>query len=208
MGPANRRLMWHGILLFLLGLVTGLLDQRFTNMRMGVSAHLEGVMNGIFLIAVGAIWNEVRLSPPAKMAAFRTALYGTYANWVFTTLGAVLGTAAANPISAAGHHGQPWQESLVGAGFLSVAHFVLGEDLEDRAVIDRHASNSGVDLTTLHPALEDGSAARFVTETEMTGRKFGVQGTPAWLLDQRLITGLRPAAEFERLAEYALQVRH
>ena len=29
------RLMWHGMFLFLLGLVTGLLEQRFTNMRMG-----------------------------------------------------------------------------------------------------------------------------------------------------------------------------
>jgi hypothetical protein len=28
--------------------------------------------------------------------------------------------AAANPIAAARHHGQPWQESLAGAGFLSV----------------------------------------------------------------------------------------
>jgi len=46
------------------------LERRFTNMRMGVSTHLEGVMNGIFLVAVGAIWNEVRLSPPAKTAAF------------------------------------------------------------------------------------------------------------------------------------------
>ena len=70
MRPANRRLMWHGMFLFLLGLVTGLLERRFTNMRMGVSAHLEGVMNGIFLAAVAAIWNEVRLSPPAKTAAF------------------------------------------------------------------------------------------------------------------------------------------
>ena len=64
-------------------------------------------MNGIFLVAVGAIWNEVSLSPPAKTAAFWTALYGTYANWVFTTLGAMLGTAAANLITAAGHHAQP-----------------------------------------------------------------------------------------------------
>jgi hypothetical protein len=31
----NRRLMWHGVLLFLLGLVTGLLEQHFTNIRMG-----------------------------------------------------------------------------------------------------------------------------------------------------------------------------
>jgi predicted DsbA family dithiol-disulfide isomerase len=86
------------------------------------------------------------------------------------------------------------------------AHFVLGEDLEDIAVIDRHARNSDVDLTALHAALEDGSAANFVIEAEMIGRKYGVQATPAWLLGQRLITGLRPTAEFERLAEYTLQV--
>jgi hydroxylaminobenzene mutase len=34
--------MWHGMLLFLLGLMTGLIERRFTNTRMGVSAHLGG----------------------------------------------------------------------------------------------------------------------------------------------------------------------
>jgi len=81
------------------------------------------------------------------------------------------------------------------------AHFVLGEDLEDAAVIDRHASESGIHLTGLHAALADDSAAAAVTEAEMIGRKYGVQGTPAWLVGERLIAGLRPAAEFERLAE-------
>src|SRR5215470_12636458 len=33
------------------------------------------------------------------------------------------------------------------------AHFALGEDLEDPAVIDRHASKSAVDLSALHAAL-------------------------------------------------------
>src|SRR5215472_10417254 len=81
------------------------------------------------------------------------------------------------------------------------AHFVLGEDLKDPAVIDRHASESGIDLAALHAALADDSAAAAVAEAEMIGRKYGVQGTPAWLLGERLITGLRPAPEFERLAE-------
>src|SRR5215470_15231375 len=44
MGDSNRRLMCYGMLLFLFGLVTGLVEQRFTNMRMGVAAHLEGVV--------------------------------------------------------------------------------------------------------------------------------------------------------------------
>jgi hydroxylaminobenzene mutase len=59
MRTADRGLMWHGMFLFLIGLVTGLNERRFTNMRMALSAHLEGVMNGIFLIAVGAIWRQV-----------------------------------------------------------------------------------------------------------------------------------------------------
>ena len=87
---------------------------------------------------------------------------------------------------------------------LFAAHFVLGEDLEDPAVIDRYASQSGIDLAALHAALDDGSAAAAVTEAEIVGRKNGVRGTPAWLLRQRLIEGLLPAAEFERLAKHAI----
>jgi predicted DsbA family dithiol-disulfide isomerase len=84
---------------------------------------------------------------------------------------------------------------------LFAAHFVLGEDLEDTLVIDRHAARSGVDLSALHTALDDGTAAAAVMESENLARGHGVRGTPAWLLNRRLITGLLPAAQFERLAE-------
>ncbi len=117
---ANRALMWHGIFLFLLGLFTGFAELRFTNPRMGLAAHLEGVMNGTLLLALGAAWNEVRLKPGIKTFAYWTALYGAYANWLVTTLAAVFGTAALSPITGAGHTGQPWQETVVTAGFLSV----------------------------------------------------------------------------------------
>jgi hydroxylaminobenzene mutase len=120
METANRRLMWHGMFLFLLGLLTGFAETHFTNVRMGLAAHLEGVMNGTFLVALGAIWNEVRLTPPTKAIAYWTALYGTYVNWLVTTLAAILGTAALSPLTAAGHSGKPWQESLVKGGFMSV----------------------------------------------------------------------------------------
>ena len=87
------------------------------------------------------------------------------------------------------------------------AHFVLGEDIEDPGVIDRHASASGIDLAALHAALDDGSAATAVMETETIGHEYGVEGTPAWLLGQGLIAGLLPAAEFERLADAAVRLR-
>jgi predicted DsbA family dithiol-disulfide isomerase len=61
------------------------------------------------------------------------------------------------------------------------AHFVLGEDLEDPAVIDWHAAQSGIDLAALHVALADSSATAAVVEAKTTAGKYGVQGTPAWL---------------------------
>ena len=125
MENANRRLMWHGMFLFLLGLVTGFAEPRFANIRMGLAAHLEGVMNGTFLIALGAIWNEIRLPSPAKSIAYWTMLYATYVNWFLTTLAAVFGTAALSPITGAGHTGQPWQETLVTAGFMSVGVVIV-----------------------------------------------------------------------------------
>jgi hydroxylaminobenzene mutase len=127
MDPDNnrRRLMWHGMFLFLLGLLTGLVETQFANPRMGLAAHLEGVMNGIFLVVLGAIWAEVRLSPSVKTLAFWTALYGTYANWFTTTLAAAFGTAALSPITGGGHAALRWQETLVTAGFATVGLAII-----------------------------------------------------------------------------------
>ena len=120
MESTNRSLMWHGMFLFLIGLLTGFAETHFANTRMGLAAHLEGVMNGTFLIALGAIWTEVRLSPRTKGIANWTVLYGTYGNWLVTSIAAVFGTAVLSPITAAGHSGKPWQETTVMLGFLSV----------------------------------------------------------------------------------------
>jgi membrane associated rhomboid family serine protease len=41
------------LLLFLLGLVTGFIVPVMANPRAGLAAHLEGVINGMFLVVVG-----------------------------------------------------------------------------------------------------------------------------------------------------------
>lgn len=82
-------------------------------------------MNGTFLVALGAIWGHVELSPRVEKAARWSVLYGTYGNRLFTTLGAAMGTAAANPILSQGHHGKPWQERIAGAGFRSIVYSIL-----------------------------------------------------------------------------------
>lgn len=129
MDDSRRRLIWHGMFLFLLGLVTGLVETEFANPRMGLAAHLEGVMNGSFLIALGAVWQEVRLAAAAQRAAYWLSLYGAYANWAVTTLAAVFGTGALSPITAPGRSAAPWQEHLVTAGFMSVGVSIIAAAL-------------------------------------------------------------------------------
>lgn len=129
MQDSKRQLLWHGMFLFLLGLLTGLVEQKFNNPRMALAAHLEGLMNGTFLVVLGAIWLEIKLSSRLKAAAYWSALYGTYANWLVTTLAAILGTAAMSPITAAGHNAPPWQENLVALGFLSVGVAIIAASI-------------------------------------------------------------------------------
>jgi hydroxylaminobenzene mutase len=125
MKETNRRLMFHGMCLFVLGLLTGFAEQHFANVRMGLAAHLEGVMNGIFLVALGAIWPHVRLSRLTSTVAFWTVLYGTYLNWLITVLAAIFGTAALSPITGSSHVARPWQETFVTVGFMSIGFTIV-----------------------------------------------------------------------------------
>jgi predicted DsbA family dithiol-disulfide isomerase len=83
---------------------------------------------------------------------------------------------------------------------LFAAHFVRGEDLGDRDVIDAHAGEAGIDITAMHAALDNGSAYALVDESETLARSIGVSGTPAWFVSGHLIPGLYPREQFTRLA--------
>jgi hydroxylaminobenzene mutase len=122
----RRRLLWHGMALFLIGLLTGLAQQHFANIRMALAAHLEGIMNGTFLLAVGAIWSEVRLPSRASAVTYWALLIGTYGNWAVTTIAAILGTVALSPVTGAGRAAAAqWQEVLVTAGFVSIGLAII-----------------------------------------------------------------------------------
>ena len=114
-----------GALLFLLGLVTGILVPALRSPRLGLSAHLEGVMNGTFLMVLGAIWHHVHLSRSLSRLCFWLLLYGTFANWVSVLLGAAFGAGGLMPIAGGGMTAQPWQEFVVGAGLISLSLAML-----------------------------------------------------------------------------------
>lgn len=89
---------------------------------MGLSGHLEGVMNGMFLVVLGLLWPRLRLSGRSFAMAFWLAIYSTYANWATTLAAAAMGAGETNmPLAAAGHRGSPFQEALITAGLVSLA---------------------------------------------------------------------------------------
>ena len=121
----GKRLLWHGMLLVLLGLLTGLVIPLLTNPRMGLSAHLEGVMNGVLLAVLGLAWPRFVLSIGQRVALLWLALYGAYVNWAFTLLGAILGTNKRTPIAGAGFGAAAWQEQLVDVGLVSLSLAII-----------------------------------------------------------------------------------
>lgn len=109
----KRKLMMHGMVLFLLGLITGLLIPHLRNPRSGLAAHLEGVMNGMFLVLAGLAWQELKLGERAQSIAYRLVLVGTWLNWATILMTAVLGTSKATPMAGAGYSASPAEENLV-----------------------------------------------------------------------------------------------
>jgi (hydroxyamino)benzene mutase len=120
-----RQLLRAGFTLFLLGLLTGLAIPVFENPRMGLSAHLSGVLNGFFLILLGLSWERLRLAGRASTAVYGLALFAAYTNWTINVLGASLGTGKLTPLVAGGRVGKPWQEALVNTGAVSLALAVI-----------------------------------------------------------------------------------
>ena len=108
-----QRLLRLGITLFLLGLLTGFLIPEMRNPRAGLAGHLEGLMNGMFLMIAGLAWNEVGLGPRTARVTYGLLVFGTFANWATTTAGAVLGTSGLTPIAGAGHSAGPVAEGIV-----------------------------------------------------------------------------------------------
>ena len=119
---AKRGLVWHGLVLFFLGLLTGFVIPALTNPRMGLSAHMEALLNGMFLILAGGIvWDHFKLSERMATAVYWMLLYAAYGSWAFCFLAAVFGASEMLPIAGAGYSADPWQEQLIKVGLGLVA---------------------------------------------------------------------------------------
>jgi|SRR5580700_926422 hydroxylaminobenzene mutase len=109
----GRRMIFQGMLLFLIGLLMGPIILIAESPITAVAGHVGALMTATFMIAVGAIWERFSLSPQAAAIAFWTLVYSAYANAIGVTLAALWGAGQALPIAAAGSHASPIEEVIV-----------------------------------------------------------------------------------------------
>ena len=88
--------------------------------RMGLSAHLEGVMNGMFLVILGLIWNKLVVNCKWLTYTFWLTVYGSFANFVAVSIAAITGAGEMMPI-AGGKEGTSVVEGLISFLLISLA---------------------------------------------------------------------------------------
>ncbi len=103
-----------GLILFLIGLLTGVAVPFLRNSRMGLSSHLEGVLNGMFLVLLGLLWPHTDLSHAWGVTAVTLLVYSTFANWLATLLAAAWGAGSRiAPIAGGDHEASAVKEHVV-----------------------------------------------------------------------------------------------
>jgi (hydroxyamino)benzene mutase len=115
-----------GLILFLLGLLTGMVVPALKNPRMGLASHLQGMTNGPFLIVVGLLWPHLGLTHVWQVVAVALLTYGTYANWLATQLAAIWGAGQKfAPGAAGGHVASAAKEGIVNVLLVSLAPAII-----------------------------------------------------------------------------------
>jgi len=110
----GHRLVQVGMILFLAALLIGLAVQQFAVPRLGLSTHLLGIMQGLFLMTIGQLWPRLSLTRGQSRVTFWLAVYGCLAPLAANLLGALWG--AGNtllPIAAGQAHGSALQEGII-----------------------------------------------------------------------------------------------
>ena len=116
----SEKLIFLGLVLFLVGLLVGLVVHNIANPRMALSAHLEGLMNGMFLVILGLIWKRLVLSETLLKITFWLVVYGTFANLIPVIIAAVTGFGKMMPI-AGGQEGTIVIEGMISFLLISLA---------------------------------------------------------------------------------------
>jgi hydroxylaminobenzene mutase len=115
MNSISSILSFCGVLLFMLGLLTGFAIPALRSPRLGLSAHLVGVQGGTFLIAMGLLWPHLTLWPAWNGAIGHGIWLSLYALWFSILLAGIFGAGRGLPIAGQGITTTPFKQTLVTA---------------------------------------------------------------------------------------------
>jgi hydroxylaminobenzene mutase len=80
--PIDLRLARHGVVVLLLGLLTGFAIPNFHNPHVGDAAHLVGLIGGYGIIALGLLWPRLSLGRFLSGAGAWMIAVSMYLNWL------------------------------------------------------------------------------------------------------------------------------
>ena len=106
-------LCFSGVLLFLIGLLTGFAIPRCRSPRLGLSAHLTGVQSGTFLLALGLVWPRLSMSPTWSAILANGTWASLYMVWLSLLLAAIFGAGRGLPIAGGGITSTPARQAVV-----------------------------------------------------------------------------------------------
>jgi hydroxylaminobenzene mutase len=116
----GHRLLQIGVALFLVAALLGLAIPYFPAPRLALSAHLVGILQGIFLLLVGLLWSRLRLGPAQSRLAFWLLAYQGIAAFLANLLAGVWGAGSSIiPMAAGGVRGSAAQELVINAALRS-----------------------------------------------------------------------------------------
>jgi hydroxylaminobenzene mutase len=110
-----------GMTVFLVALVIGLMVPRFAVPRLGLSVHLLGLMQGIFLTVLGLVWPHLNLTRSWSRAGLWLAVYGCIAAWTSNLLAASWGGSAMLPIASGPARSSAMHDGIITLGLRSSA---------------------------------------------------------------------------------------
>lgn len=118
----GHRMLQAGILLFLAALIVGLTVPLFAIPRLGLSAHLLGIMQGLFLMIGGMLWPRLKLRGLLSQVGSWLAIYGCAAAWISNVLAGLWGAGSSMlPLAAGSARGNAAQELIITIGLRSAA---------------------------------------------------------------------------------------
>ena len=120
----SAQLIFWGMVLFFLGLITGLLIPAMTNQRMGLSAHLEGILNGLYLMILGLIWPKIKCPSRMLNLIYLLVLYAGFANFAAVLLAGFTG-AGKMMLIAGGAEGPELLELIISFLLVSLTVSIL-----------------------------------------------------------------------------------